>query len=89
MSATNGIWRSCAKACTAFANGAQSSGGVGVFSTGYKFSVPLKFIPHSYGSWTIYTGFQYYYYIVSLKPLQNVIEGGHSGACRESPSFQL
>jgi hypothetical protein len=42
-------------------NGAQSSGGVGVFSTGYKFSVPLKFIPHSYGSWTIYTGFQYYY----------------------------
>jgi len=42
-------------------NGTPADGGVGVFSTGYKFSVPLKFVPHSYGSWTIYTGFQYYY----------------------------
>jgi hypothetical protein len=42
-------------------DGSEGGSGVGVFSTGYKFSVPLKFIPHSYGSWTVYTGFQYYY----------------------------
>jgi len=42
-------------------NGDPGGSGAGVFSTGIKASVPLKFIPHSYGSWTVYAGFQYYY----------------------------
>lgn len=42
-------------------NGADGGSGAAVISTGIKFGVPLKFIPKSYGSWTIYTGYEYYY----------------------------
>jgi hypothetical protein len=42
-------------------DGSDGGGGMGVFSTGIKFSTPLKFIPKSYGSWTVYAGYEYYY----------------------------
>lgn len=43
------------------ASGAGGGSGVGVFSTELKASVPLEFIPKSYGHWTFYAGVQYYY----------------------------
>jgi len=42
-------------------DGQNGGSGAAVFSTGVKFSVPLKFIPKQYGSWTAYAGYQYYY----------------------------
>jgi hypothetical protein len=41
-------------------DGTPGGSGAGVFSTGIKFSAPLTFIPKPYGSWTVYTGYQYY-----------------------------
>ena len=42
-------------------DGTGGGTGVGVFSSEFKVSVPIKCIPKSYGFWTAYTGFQYYY----------------------------
>lgn len=42
-------------------NGSGGGSGVGVFSSEFKVAMPIKCIPKSYGSWTAYTGFQYYY----------------------------
>ena len=42
-------------------NGEGASSTIGVFTTEFKATVPLKFIPKSYGSWSIYAGVQYYY----------------------------
>jgi hypothetical protein len=42
-------------------DGTGGGSGMGVFSSEIKASVPLNFIPKSYGHWTAYTGFQYYY----------------------------
>ena len=43
------------------ASGAPGGSGVGVVSTEFKASIPLDFIPKSYGHWTYYAGVQYYY----------------------------
>lgn len=43
--------------------GRGSSSTLGLFSTELKGTVPLKFIPKGYGSWSIYAGVQYYYLI--------------------------
>ena len=42
-------------------DGTDGGSGAAVISTGIKFSVPLRFIPKTYGFWTIYTGYEYYY----------------------------
>lgn len=42
-------------------DGTGGGSGVGVFSSEFKASVPLDFIPKGYGHWTAYAGFQYYY----------------------------
>ena len=42
-------------------DGTNGGSGAAVVSTGIKFSTPLKFIPKSYGSWTAYAGYEYYY----------------------------
>lgn len=42
-------------------DGSGGGSGVGVFSTEFRVSAPLTFIPKSYGNWTVYTGVQYYY----------------------------
>jgi hypothetical protein len=36
---------------------------LGLFTTEFKGTVPLKFIPKGYGNWSIYAGVQYYYLI--------------------------
>jgi hypothetical protein len=43
--------------------GKGSSSTLGLVTTELKGTVPLKFIPKSYGSWSIYAGVQYYYLI--------------------------
>jgi hypothetical protein len=42
-------------------DGTGGGSGVGLFSSEIKASVPLNFIPKSYGHWTAYVGFQYDY----------------------------
>lgn len=42
-------------------DGSDGGSGVGVFTTQLKVSVPLKFVPASYGFWKAYAGVQYYY----------------------------
>jgi hypothetical protein len=42
-------------------NGEGASSTIGLFTTEFKATVPLKFIPKGYGSWSIYAGVQYYY----------------------------
>jgi hypothetical protein len=42
-------------------NGQNGGSGAAVISTGIKFSTPLKFMPKSYGSWTAYAGYEFYY----------------------------
>jgi hypothetical protein len=42
-------------------NGTGGGSGAAVISTGIKFSTPLTFIPKSYGSWTAYAGYEFYY----------------------------
>lgn len=41
-------------------DGSPGGSGLAVFSTQLKAVVPLKFIPQSYGFWSVYAGFQYY-----------------------------
>ena len=41
--------------------GLDGGAGVGVVSSEIKGSIPLTFMPKSFGSWTYYAGFQYYY----------------------------
>lgn len=42
-------------------DGTPGGSGAGVFSSQLKFSTPLTFVPKSYGNWTAYASFQYYY----------------------------
>lgn len=42
-------------------DGTDGGSGVAVFSTEIKGTVPLKFIPKSYGNWSFYAGVQYYH----------------------------
>ncbi|HWB58339.1 MAG TPA: hypothetical protein VG733_02560 [Chthoniobacteraceae bacterium] len=42
-------------------DGSPGGSGVGVFSSEFKASIPLDFVPKGYGHWTAYAGFQYYY----------------------------
>ncbi len=42
-------------------NGAPGGSGFAVLATGLKASVPLKFVPKSIGSWTLYAGVKYYH----------------------------
>ena len=42
-------------------NGADGGAGPALITTGIKFSTPLKFMPKSYGAWTLYAGYEYYY----------------------------
>jgi hypothetical protein len=42
-------------------DGSNGGSGAAVVSTGIKFSTPLKFIPKSYGSWTAYAGYEFYW----------------------------
>lgn len=41
-------------------DGTPGGSGLAVFSTQIKATVPLNFIPKSYGNWSIYASFQYY-----------------------------
>jgi hypothetical protein len=43
------------------ANGSGSSSTIGLFTTEFRATVPLKFIPKGYGNWNVYAGVQYYY----------------------------
>ena len=43
------------------ADGANGGARAAVITTGIKFSTPLRFMPKSYGSWTVYAGYEYYY----------------------------
>lgn len=42
-------------------DGTPGGSGLAVFSTQFKISTPLSFIPKSYGSWTAYAAVQYYH----------------------------
>ena len=42
-------------------DGTPGGSGLAVFSTQFKVSTPLSFIPKSYGSWTAYASVQYYH----------------------------
>lgn len=42
-------------------NGSPGGAGIGLFSTMFKVSAPLTFVPPQLGSWTIYGGVAYYY----------------------------
>lgn len=42
-------------------DGSGGGGGLALFSTGLKASVPLKFIPKSAGFWSLYAGVKYYH----------------------------
>jgi hypothetical protein len=42
-------------------DGSSGDSGLAVFSTQFKVSTPLSFIPKSYGNWTAYTSVQYYH----------------------------
>jgi len=42
-------------------DGTPGGSGLAVFSTQFKVSTPLSFIPKSYGNWTVYASVQYYH----------------------------
>lgn len=42
-------------------DGTDGGSGAAVFSTEAKATIPLKFIPKSYGNWSFYAGVQYYH----------------------------
>jgi|GEM_PF-6663844 len=52
---------------------------IGLFSTGIKLSMPLKFIPKEYGSWNAYAGFTYIHTCnPALTRASEIIGGGDS-----------
>jgi hypothetical protein len=42
-------------------DGSGGGSGVGLFSTEFKVTVPLKFVSKAYGFWSVYAGFRYDY----------------------------
>jgi hypothetical protein len=42
-------------------DGQPASSTVGLFTTEFKATVPLNFVPKGYGNWSLYAGVQYYY----------------------------
>ena len=69
-------------------NGTGGGAGVGVVTTEIKASVPIDFIPKSYGHWTYYAGFQYYY-IANQGALDGNATFGAAAGSREHDLYQF